>query len=102
MLNKPELRSQQQVSASLAANVVIKGTEGSSSVTYTYRVSDWGGLLTAIPASVGVQMLGSEGTAVKGVLAPEAVLRPREYFIELKKKGLRFFERKTVEHELTL
>ena len=102
MLNKPELRSQQQVSASLAANVVIKGTEGSSSVTYTYRISDWGGLLTAIPASVGIQMLGSEGTAVKGVLAPEAVLRPREYLVELKKKGLRFFERKTVEHELTL
>lgn len=102
MLNRPELRSQQQVSASLAANVVVKGTEGSSSVTYTYRISDWGGLLTAVPASVGIQMLGSERTAVKGVLAPEAVLHPKEYFVELKKKGLHFFERKTVEHELKL
>jgi len=102
MQERPELRRQQQPGASLAVNVIVKGIEGSSSVTYTYRVSDWGGPLTAIPASVGIQMISREGTAMKGVLAPEAVLHPKEYFVELKKKGLNFFEKKTVEHELTL
>ena len=102
MQKRPELRGQQQPSASLGVNVIVKGIEGSSSVTYTYRISDWGGPLTAIPASVGIQTLGPKETAVKGVLAPEAVLRPKEYFAELKKKGLHFFEKKTVEHELPL
>jgi saccharopine dehydrogenase (NAD+, L-lysine-forming) len=101
MQQRPELRGQQQLSASLAANVIVKGTEESSRVTYAYRVSDWGGPLTAIPASIGVQMLGREETAVKGVLAPEAVFHPEEYFLELKKKGLHFSEKKTVENEFT-
>ena len=102
MQKRPELRRQQQPSASLAVNVIVRGIEGNSNVTYTYRTSDWGGPLTAIPASVGIQMISREETAMKGVLAPEAALPPKEYFVELKKKGLKFFEKKTVEHELTL
>jgi saccharopine dehydrogenase-like NADP-dependent oxidoreductase len=102
MQERPELRGQQQLSASLAVNVIVKGTEESSRVTYAYRVSDWGGPLTAIPASISVQMLSREETAVKGVLAPEAVFHPEEYFLELKKKGLHFSEKKTVGNEFTL
>jgi saccharopine dehydrogenase (NAD+, L-lysine-forming) len=102
MQNRPELRGQQQLSASLAANVIVKGTEENRKVTYAYRVSDWGGPLTAIPASIGVQVLGREENTVKGVFAPEAVFHPEEYLLELTKKGLHFSEKKTVENELIL
>lgn len=102
MQNKPELRGEQKASASLAANVVVRGTEGNSSVTYTYRFSGWGGPITAIPASVAIQMLVCGDASVEGVAAPEAVLDPKQYFVELTKKGLRFFEKKTQEQELTL
>jgi saccharopine dehydrogenase (NAD+, L-lysine-forming) len=99
---RPELRGQQQPSASLGVNVTVRGIEGNSSVSYAYRISDWGGPLTAIPASIGIQTLGRKETTLKGVLAPEAVLRPKEYLAELKNKGLHFLEKKTVKHELSL
>jgi lysine 6-dehydrogenase len=92
---RPELRGEQKPVASLAGNVVVKGSEGNSSVTHTYRFSGWGGPITAVAASVAIQMLGRENAGVKGVAAPEAVLDPKQYFVELAKKGFHFFEKKT-------
>jgi len=94
---RPDLRGQPQPGASLAVNVIVKGREGSRNVTYTYRIADWGGPLTAIPASIAIQMLGHDKTAIKGVVAPEAVFPPGEFLGELKRKGLSFSEKKTLD-----
>ena len=99
---RPELRGEQNPSASLAGNVVVKGSEGNSSVTYTYRFCDWGGPITAISASTAIQMLCCGDTNAAGVMAPEAVLDPKQYFVELARKGFHFWETKTQQQELIL
>ncbi len=98
----PSLRARQKLMASMAGNVVVKGREGNSSITYTYRFSTWGGPITAIPASIGIQMLGCGDVQAKGVLAPEGAFDPKKYFAELAKKGIHFLEEKAVEQAIEL
>ncbi len=98
----PGLRGQPKPGASIAANVVVKGREGSKSVTYTCLTCGWGGPLIAIPASIGAQMLGRGEVKVTGVVAPEGAFDPKKFFAELAKKGIHFLEKKTSEQEITL
>lgn len=102
MQQTPKLRGEQKPGASLASNVVVKGREGNKSVTYTYRFSGWGGPVTAISASIGIQMLSHGDVQAKGVVAPEGAFDPKKYLTELAKKGFHFFEKKAQEQELIL
>jgi len=100
--HNPGLRAGQKSMASLAGNVVVKGREGNSGITYTYRFSTWGGPITAIPASIAMQMLYRDKSTVKGVVAPEGVLDAKKFFAALAKKGIHFLEEKVVEQAMEL
>lgn len=97
----PALRAGQDLGASGASNIVVKGTEGSKKVTYTCCFSGWGGPLVAFPASICARMLCRGEVEAKGVLAPEGAFNPKKFFTELAEKGVHFWEEKTVEQEIT-
>lgn len=96
MQHTPALREGSDIGASGASNVVVKGKEGSKKVTYTCRFSGWGGPLVAFPASICARMVCRGEARSKGVLAPEGAFDPKKFLAELAKKGLHFWEEKTV------
>jgi saccharopine dehydrogenase-like NADP-dependent oxidoreductase len=49
-------------------------------------------LLTGLPCSVAVQMLGEGKVPAKGVMAPEACLDPDEFLARLAEGGIRLFQ----------
>ncbi|RJP28331.1 MAG: saccharopine dehydrogenase [Actinobacteria bacterium] len=49
-------------------------------------------LLTGLPPSVAIQMLGEGKVKEKGVMAPEACLEPREFLTRLAEDGIRLYE----------
>jgi lysine 6-dehydrogenase len=81
------------------SRVIVKGRKESRATSYTYdRIgNDWE---AGIALSIGAQMLASGGITDKGVFAPEGCIEPREFFQELKKRGLTILEKMITEQYL--
>jgi saccharopine dehydrogenase-like NADP-dependent oxidoreductase len=97
----PELRYTPGLKASLGCNVVLKGRIGDSAATVTYRCAGWGGPLTAIPTSIGAQLLAGGAVKVKGVVAPEAAFNPEVFLNRLANRGIKASEEITLARPVT-
>jgi lysine 6-dehydrogenase len=97
----PQFKKEFEKYTNSPSNIIVKGKEGNSEVTYTYRFSGAQLAGTAISASIGAQLICRGEVKVKeGVVAAEGVVDPVTYFAEFAKKGLRIFEEKTIKQEI--
>ncbi|MEW6142802.1 MAG: saccharopine dehydrogenase NADP-binding domain-containing protein [Chloroflexota bacterium] len=97
---RPDLRSQPGLKASLALNVTLHGRKDRANAVLTYRSVGWGGRMTAIPASTGVQMLLEGKVKAKGVVAPEGAFDPAEFLRRMASRGIWTFEESTLMQEV--
>ncbi|MBW2596416.1 MAG: saccharopine dehydrogenase NADP-binding domain-containing protein [Deltaproteobacteria bacterium] len=75
-----------------ACRVDITGKKEGKWVRIAYGAAAHMDLLTGLPASVAVQMIGEGLVKKKGVMAPEACLDPPEFLKRLEAGGIRLYE----------
>ena len=85
MIDKP-------VETCSACRVDITGKKKNKWVRIVYGAAAHMDLLTGLPASVAVQMIGEGLVKKKGVMAPEACLDPSEFLKRLEAGGIRLYE----------
>ena len=83
-------------------NVEVVGKKDNKELKYIYDATHplkWerkgGAIMTAIPMSIGIQMLATGTIKKKGVFPPEGSdINPEAFFNELAKRGIKILERK--------
>jgi saccharopine dehydrogenase-like NADP-dependent oxidoreductase len=83
-------------------NVEILGKKDNKQQKYIYDAThplEWGkkagAIMTAIPMSIGIQMLATDTIKTRGVFTPEGSdINPKVFFSELAKRGIEILERK--------
>ncbi len=86
----------------LFLNVEVIGKKGDIKLKYIYDAThplEWEekaqGIMTAVPMSIGIQMLATEKIRTKGVFTAEGSdIDPEAFFSELAKRGIKILERK--------
>lgn len=86
----------------LFLNVEVVGKKGDKKMKYIYDAThplEWEekaqGIMTAVPMSIGIQMLATEKIRTKGVFTAEGSdINPKAFFSELAKRGIKILERK--------
>lgn len=75
-----------------ASRVDVTGKKDGKWVHLTYGAVAHMDVITCLPSSVAVQMIGEGLVTEKGALAPEACLPPREFLKRLAEGGVRLYE----------
>jgi lysine 6-dehydrogenase len=83
-------------------NVEVIGKKDNKELRYLYDAThplEWGkkagAIMTAMPMSIGIQMLAKNMVKTKGVFTPEGSdINPKVFFNELSKRGIKILERK--------
>ncbi|HIC94733.1 MAG TPA: hypothetical protein EYP09_10880, partial [Anaerolineae bacterium] len=78
--------------AASGARVDVRGRKDGQQRVLSYSVVDRMGRLTAIPASIGAQMLAEGKIERKGVFAPEGCIEPAAFMAELTRRGIQVLE----------
>ncbi len=74
-----------------ACRVDVTGKIGGRWTHLVYGAAAHMDVLTGIPASVGVQLVGGGKVTTRGVTAPEACFEPREFLRRISEKGVRLY-----------
>jgi lysine 6-dehydrogenase len=80
------------VETASAGRVDVTGKKGKEWMHRAYGAVAHMDVLTGLPASIAVQMIGENKIDAKGVMGPEIFPDPDEFLRRLKTGGIRFFE----------
>jgi len=80
------------VETASAGRVDVTGKKGGKWVHRAYGAVAHMDILTGLPASIAIQMIGEDKIDTKGVMGPEIIPDPNEFLGRLKDGGVRFFE----------
>ena len=83
-------------------DIIVKGRESGKRVAHAYHLAGSAAPGIAMLTSMCARMLYRGDIKARGVVAPEGAADPRMFLGEFVKRGVRFFEEKTVEQGVTL
>lgn len=75
-----------------ACRVDVTGKVGGRWTHLVYGAAAHMDILTGIPASVGVQLVGEGKVSMRGVTAPEACFEPMEFLRRISERGVRLYK----------